>query len=297
MSRTTTGETLGDVFRAMTVSTLTLLVGCSSSSRNSESVEALVRSEVAKSFITEGQYDDGETYIRGVTLGDKEADTLLSRLDELPSLEELRLSGASLNDQQLTALEKLTFLRQLNLGSCQLTDDRMRFLNGFTNLTKLSIAHCPVTDRGLGSLSEMSNLEQLELINTKVQGAGFSELEHLPKLRFLALTGSPIGDDGVEGVKHLSKLETLYLIDTAVTRDGLMKLVDLHWLNSIGLPNKIVGPDNDERIKQENLNQLYRDFCDASIASRQRARANGENVPTSDDCPFTPALNELDRNR
>ena len=40
--------------------------------------------------------------------------------------------------------------------------------------------------------------------------------------------------------------------ETNVTPDGLMQLVDLHWLETIGTPRNMAGPDYDSIISTKD---------------------------------------------
>ncbi len=84
-----------------------------------------------------------------------------------------------------------------------------------------------------------------------------------------------------------------------------MQLVDLHWLETIGPPDKIVGPDpktgktKEERRRLEHLRdrawlEIAVKFREAHTASKRKARAAGIDVPPDQIGPFGGAKNALE---
>ncbi len=84
-----------------------------------------------------------------------------------------------------------------------------------------------------------------------------------------------------------------------------MLLADLHWLETLSPPANIVGPDpkmgetKQERRRLEKVRQrtrmiLMNKFHDAHVASKQKARAAGSDVPPDHRSPFGVAKRMLE---
>lgn len=93
-----------------------------------------------------------------------EFEKALMQLSAFTQLEELELSGCSINDNGLVRLQVLPNLRRLNLSKCAgITDQSLGHLAALTGLEHLDLAECSVTDAGLAFLMGLKNLRYLNL--------------------------------------------------------------------------------------------------------------------------------------
>jgi hypothetical protein len=200
-----------------------------------------------------------------VSLSDRRAvDEVLPLLQHVPDLTILNVLNVTLTEQDLKTIGGMASLGDLTLGTCGINDELLASLSTMKNLRRLHLNANPITDDGLKHLSPCVNLEMLGLAYTRVEGAG---LEHVPSaLRHLALNHTFVNDDTISHCRHFRRLDTLYLLDTSVTGAGLMKLVDMHWLLTVGPPKSIPK-------------DVFRRFREAQKASTEAARAAGEDTP------------------
>lgn len=85
-------------------------------------------------------------------------------LSQIPSLENLDLSGCTISSHSLEAIGSLTELKSLKLNTCALTD--LTSLAALTKLEELDLANNSITD--IGVLSLMLELETVSLANNPI---------------------------------------------------------------------------------------------------------------------------------
>ena len=97
-------------------------------------------------------------------------------LSQIPSLENLDLSGCTISSHSLEAIGSLTELKSLKLNTCALTD--LTSLAALTKLEELDLANNSITD--IGVLSLMLELETVSLANNPISSiAGLATCSQL----------------------------------------------------------------------------------------------------------------------
>ncbi len=200
------------------------------------------------------------------------------RLDYLPKLELLDLSGTQVEAVTLTNMPGLT---QIELIRGTATDDVLRGLRGATNLRLLgetmgstvtpSVGN-GVTDDGLTAIAGLAKLESISLSGTKVTDEGLSVLTRLPslqavgiessqitdaglrhfaeirQLKGLGIGSSQITDRGVEALLKCPSLQSLHVADTKITAAGLARLNSLPTLKMLSVNASQLTADSSEAL-------------------------------------------------
>lgn len=97
-------------------------------------------------------------------------------LSQIPSLENLDLSGCTISSHSLESIGSLTELKSLKLNTCALTD--LTSLAALTKLEELDLANNSITD--IGVLSLMLELETVSLANNPISSiAGLATCSQL----------------------------------------------------------------------------------------------------------------------
>ncbi len=212
----------------------------------------------------------------------------------------------------LSRLGKLEHLEILAIGGDRFKEDDLKLLPPLPNLRKFSLGQHPITDKSLKYISSMTGLKELRLGQTQIVGPGLAHLKGFDQLKWLDLGSTPLDDSAMPHVaENFPKLKRFDFGNTKVTPEGLMKLVDLHWLETIGTPDDITGQsfdsvyssttDKQERNhliqkRRQALQDLRLRFDKAHLASNRKARAAGVEVPP-DSAPFgsRELVDELER--
>lgn len=162
----------------------------------------------------------------------------VSRLVELPALEELNLGSCPCGDWTIAHLadnKVIPNLTSLDLADTDLSDLGMAHLPKFENLTRLSLFFCNITNAGLCHLAGMSNLEVLNLDSREIGDEGLSHLRTLTKLRSLDVFSGRVTDDGCVHLSHIKSLESLELCGGGIGDRGCAYLAVLENLKSLNL--------------------------------------------------------------
>ena len=120
-------------------------------------------------------------------------DVDLSRLVNLPALEELNLDSCPVGDWAIAHLADNNVtpnLASLDLADSDLSDNGMAHLPKFEKLTRLSLFYCHISNIGLRHVAKMKDLEVLNLDSREVSsffnyGSGF---QHSPVLNLILPT-------------------------------------------------------------------------------------------------------------
>jgi hypothetical protein len=124
-------------------------------------------------------------------------DDEFGRLDCLPHLKSLRLTGAILTDDGMQHLRRCQALTRLRLKALEITDAGIAPIESLKSLEELDIRNCPaITDEALRYVSRADGIRTL-----RVSGPGITD----KSLPFLA------------GMKHLT---TLDVVGTGITTEG-----------------------------------------------------------------------------
>jgi hypothetical protein len=137
-------------------------------------------------------------HLRDIDLTDAQLSRL--RLEMLPDLQNLDLTGTEVTDAGMVSLAGLVHLRGLNLVGTLVTDAGLVHLRRLTNLGSLGLPE-GVTDAGLRHFEDMTDLRDLDLTRTQVTDAGLVHLNGLKKLRTLLLS-TQITDAGIERLRR-----------------------------------------------------------------------------------------------
>jgi len=206
----------------------------------------------------------------------------------------------------LPHLGNLEYLKTLKIGYKRLQNEDLRTLPALPDLEYFGTGLNPLSDEGLKYLASMKGLQRLNLMGSKVRGPGLAYLKGFNQLEWLELHSTPVDDSAIPHiVENFPRLKRLSLANTNVTPKGLMQLADLHWLETLGPPADMIGPDptvgetRDERRRLEKVRQrarmvLMNKFSEAHIAAKQRARAAGLDVPPDHRSPFRVAKQMLE---
>jgi hypothetical protein len=124
----------------------------------------------------------------------------LAQLGRMPHLEELRLVGTAVSDEEMVDVVQATQLKILVLDDTRISNSTL-FL-----------------------LKRMPHLECLSLDQTKLDDQGISQLRELTGLKWLSLIGTGITDAGLRSLHAMSNLEWLCLVDTKVTASGIEEI-------------------------------------------------------------------------
>jgi len=103
-------------------------------------------------------------------------DVDLSRLVNLPALEELNLDSCPIGDWAIAHLADnhvTPNLTSLGLADTDLTDRGMPHIAKFTKLTRLNLFYCHISNFGLRNLAKLENLEVLNLDSRDVSNPTF----------------------------------------------------------------------------------------------------------------------------
>ena len=122
--------------------------------------------------------------------------TCLMKLNALPNLRSLVLTGTELSDKRaihVSKTNKLTLRQGTRFG-----DEDLGFLEGLVNLEYLWLDHSEITDEGVLHFRGLTNLQGLSLEHTHVGDAAVEDLKGLTNLHFLWLSGTNFTHDGIK---------------------------------------------------------------------------------------------------
>jgi hypothetical protein len=214
------------------------------------------------------------------------------------NVKSLRLERAMLTDRDLETIGKFKNLQKLDLWDCNLTDEKMNVLRSLLQIESLEIIgtrlerlpkitdegaqnigaltrlrrlklYCPeLTDDGLEFFALLPQLRHLDLSSNQVRGPGLKHLENAHSLSWINLN-CPVGDDSTKHLSSFPQLRGISLYRTQVTDTGLKALVDNPWLLSFSPSRKMTA-------------EALRDFRNAVLDRRRKARLAGKDVPWDD---------------
>ncbi|QEH38571.1 Leucine Rich repeats (2 copies) [Aquisphaera giovannonii] len=247
---------------------------------------------------------DGSGAVTALTAGDVMTDELLARLESLPGLRELDLSGTraltkrglahlgglralevlrlhgvndegdGLGDAAIESASRIPILRELSIGECGTTDDGVRNLEAIPLLRRLELRQeGRLTDAALGSIAKLRGLRHLDLssyVGTASYGRmrfspeGLLQLASLRELEVLWLPGQAPAAD----LFPLPKLTALSL--GAVGDDAAARIAGCRGLRRLELLDSAVTDDGLKSLATlANLRELSltsRIITDAGMA-------------------------------
>ncbi len=194
---------------------------------------------------------------------------LLESLQQLPKLETLHLLSPQLSDANLRAIGSLKRLKELRLTRTALPSASLAHLAGLTQLEHLALADTRVRDADLKHLRQMSQLERLSFDGTFTTTAGLQHLAKLPKLSELDVDLRQIGDAEIVHVNQFAALTALDLSESQITDAGLGQLTILPQLTQLSLPDRVTdaGLTHLRRATQLEVLRLGSGVTDAGLAS------------------------------
>lgn len=128
-------------------------------------------------------------------------------LKELPNLQKLYLSAATLTIEESTAIASIRSLNTLVVVGSKLNDlDVVRFAK-LKNLKVLDLMDTPVTDAGVEKLLALTKLEELNLSGTKVTDPVAKKLLGLEALKLLQLNNTKVSATAIGAMEDQLKAD------------------------------------------------------------------------------------------
>jgi len=196
-------------------------------------------------------------------------DSHLSRLTDLPALEELNfdscpisdwsishladnnvvpnlvsldLADTDLSDLGMMKIAKFKKLKRLSLFYCNLANSSLRHLSSLSNLEILNLDSRDIGDHGLFHLRSLKNLKSLDIFSGRVTDYGCTHIAMIKSLESLELCGGVISDEGCSTLATLENLVTLNLSQNErITNRGAAALAALSKLKALNLSNTQVS--------------------------------------------------------
>jgi len=150
----------------------------------------------------------------------KVPDENMAALGKMRQLRILRFGASGPSDAGMAQLENLRGLEELHLSGLSIDDAFLRHISRLDKLRTLAFDYTNVTDAGLKAIAGLVNLEFLELPENSTDAA-FEHLRKLVKLRRLAPVGK-ITDHGVAYLANMVEMEELDFNNASLTNGGLL---------------------------------------------------------------------------
>ena len=166
------------------------------------------------------------------------ADTSITRLDGIGSLNDLKmlhLTSTAIADSALTALTKMRALKELALTNTRITGTAIATLGGIPSLEVLHLNQTGLTDADLAGLKPLRNLTLLNLGDTKVTGAGLAAIGGLTKLNHLMLDGLDLSGGDCAALAGCRSLTQLQLSRCKLSAAQLAQIAGLTSLTRLSL--------------------------------------------------------------
>lgn len=155
-------------------------------------------------------------------------------IDEIQTLESLRIIGLRAMDDMDSVFEELSKLNQLEritvLKGGDLSDQGMASLGNLRNLKYFSIEDTKIGDPSLEILGTLKNLKTLYLNGHYFSDEGVMCLGNLEKLEMLCIDGPPTGKRSL-----LALYKTIRQQTSDVTDEGLRELLKLKKLTRLSI--------------------------------------------------------------
>jgi hypothetical protein len=118
----------------------------------------------------------------------------LKQIDDLPTLEHLRIRGAGIDDEALAQIAQIKSLRILNLPQGTFSNEALAHLKQLPELVQFRFGSSRVTDAGMKLLGELPALRRLHLIDVPITDVGLRELAQMKQLESLYIDGGHFSD-------------------------------------------------------------------------------------------------------
>ena len=148
----------------------------------------------------------------------------IQSLATMRQLQELDLSGTSVDDEGARQLAALQSLHELNLGGARVTDEGVRHLRSLKQLRTLLLHGNDVSDDALPGLAALPKLSMLTLGSRRVTDEGLSMLARSVSLRGVSVSGCAVSDMGLVSLARMKCLQHVTARNTSVTANGIAEL-------------------------------------------------------------------------
>lgn len=166
--------------------------------------------------------------------------TQIATLRGIPKVNQLALSGATIDDSLAASMPHWAETPQLTLRKTQVAGEF--FEAGSIRTVYLIVEHSPMSDASMKWVAQMKQLRSLALVETSVTAVGLRALLGCVRLSQLTLKSTLIQDADIQSLQGLN-VQSLELDCPRVTEDGLSVLSRLPRLESVSLGNRMsIGP-------------------------------------------------------
>ena len=181
----------------------------------------LVQSAHAQASADQPTLDETLKWLHKVDANYKESRFGKLKVDDLKTLEEVRLGGHRKSDNK----------------HVHIPSEEFRYLTALPALKNANLGETDgLDDSALASIGKIKTLTRLDLGDAAITSAGVAHLTGLKDLTFLSLAfARQVNDDAMPHITQLQNLESLFLSGTAVTNDGLAQLAKLPKLQEVRL--------------------------------------------------------------
>lgn len=272
-----THKVFGRIALFLTLSTLSTL-GCSQRNNlpEEEVSPRIVADNVEKLVIAINERKVAGLSITSLVFfcnGEKDK-RLASAFEELDSLEELTLDGAS--DWEVGLVGGLRKLHRLDLSEGKMSDASLESLKGIPSLREVELGKSCISDAGVYNLRSLV-LTFLGLGRTKITDKALVTVGKFRTLEWLDLYHTNISDEGIASLGCLANLVSLDASGTAVTDQGLAFLADQQNLRDLELNDTKVGDRVLEYLKN-NKRMNYVTMDNTSVTDKGLAFLHMENL-------------------
>jgi hypothetical protein len=166
----------------------------------------------------------------------------LKYVSEHVHLQQLLLSGTSIDGSGLQFLNGCSKLERLDLSECfHLSDKGASFIATRPALTVLSVSDTSLGDVTVQQLFACTSLKALDFGGTRITSAGLLGIENLKRLELLDISRTPVNDEGMQFLGELESLRSLYLQSTRVSDEGLAALASCPAIEYLHLGGTDIG--------------------------------------------------------
>lgn len=207
-----------------------------------QGIDQVTEINAAHSTVT----DKGLANLRNLTslrslklVGTRVGDLGCAAIGQVPTLEELSLTGENISDKGMNSLRELSHLQSLTLDNAKLGADGYDAIGQLPALEKISLSGSNVTDQSMKLISEAKTIHELDLENLQITDEGLEFLSNLDNLTRLNvchchhLTFYNLG----KLVKRNKKmnLRVLFISDTALNDEGAKAIASINSIERLGL--------------------------------------------------------------
>ncbi|MEE3369178.1 MAG: hypothetical protein VX346_07535 [Planctomycetota bacterium] len=162
--------------------------------------------------------------------------TQIATLSGIPKVNQLSLSGATVDDSLVVTMPHWAQTTQLTLRNTQVAGEFLEA--GSARTAYLTVEHSPISDASMKWVTHMKQLRSLSLVETSVTAVGLRTLVDCVQLSQLTLWSRSIQDSDIQSLQGLN-VQSLELDCPRVTENGLSVLSRLPRLESVSLGNRM----------------------------------------------------------